>query len=341
MSEEELSQEGALFEHHRFVADPAQGPLRVDKFLLDRLSGISRNKIQEAAKGGFIKVNGNVVKSNYKIKPEEVVTVEFPEPQREFELIPEDIPLEILYEDDHLIVINKPTNMVVHPGFSNWTGTLVNALIFHFNNLPENTQHGLPRPGLIHRLDKNTSGVMVIGKTEQAMSHLSEQFAERTSERRYDALVWGRLEEPGTIEGHIGRSLKDRKNMDVFPDGEYGKHAVTHYKPLEQLQYLTLIECKLETGRTHQIRAHMKYKGNPLFGDDQYGGDKILKGTNFSKYKQFVENCFKMMPHQALHAKSLGFTHPHSGEWMQFETPRPEVFEELLERWRKYVNTYK
>ena len=336
-----MKPEEELFEHHRFVADPAQGPLRVDKFLLDRLSGISRNKIQEAAKGGYIKVDGNVVKSNYKIKPEEVVTVEFPEPQREFELIPEDIPLEILFEDDHLIVINKPTDMVVHPGFGNWTGTLVNALIFHFNNLPENTQHGLPRPGLIHRLDKNTSGVMVIGKTEQAMSHLSAQFAERTSERRYDALVWGRLEESGTIEGHIGRSYKDRKNMDVFPDGDYGKHAVTHYTPLEQLQYLTLIECKLETGRTHQIRTHLKYRGNPLFGDGQYGGDKVLKGTNFSKYKQFVENCFRMMPHQALHAKSLGFKHPHSGEWMQFETPRPAVFEELLERWRKYVNTYK
>ena len=337
---EELENDDQLFEHYRFTADPAQEALRVDKFLLDRVGGTSRNKIQEAAKEGYVKVNDQAVKSNYKVKPGDVVTVEFPNPVREVELLPEDIPLDILFEDDHVIVINKPAGLVVHPGHGNWSGTLVNALIFHFNNLPENTQHGIPRPGLVHRLDKNTSGVMVIGKTDQSLTHLSQQFFDRTSDRRYVALVWGRLEEPGTVEGHVGRSLQNRKVMTVFPDGEYGKHAVTHYKSLESFNYLTLVECKLETGSTHQIRAHMKHIGHPLFGDVEYGGDKVLKGTHFSKYKQFVENGFKLVPHQALHAKSLAFDHPVTGERLTFEVPLPESLVELLERWRKYINTY-
>lgn len=329
-----------LFEHFRFEADPAQAPLRIDKFLMDRVANTSRNKIQEAAKDGYILVNGVVVKSNYKVKPNDIITVEFPNPVQEYELIPEDIPLDILYEDDHLIVVNKKAGMVVHPGHGNRTGTLVNALVYHFKGLPENTQYGIPRHGLIHRLDKNTSGVMVIGKTEHALTHLSNQFFERTTDRKYNALVWGRVDDPGTVEGNIGRSLKDRKVMTVFPEGEYGKHAVTHYKPLEPLQYVTLVECKLETGRTHQIRAHMKHIGHPLFGDVEYGGNKILKGTTFTKYRQFVDNCFKIQPHQALHAKSLGFEHPFTGERMHFETEWPSAFMEVIEKWRNYLNSY-
>ncbi|MGB0423627.1 MAG: RluA family pseudouridine synthase [Flavobacteriales bacterium] len=329
-----------LFEHFRFEADPAQSALRIDKFLMDRVANTSRNKIQQAAKDGYILVNGAVVKSNYKVRPNDIITVEFPNPVQEYELIPEDIPLDILYEDDHLIVVNKAAGMVVHPGHGNRTGTLVNALIHHFKELPENTQFGIPRPGLIHRLDKNTSGVMVIGKTEHAMTHLSNQFFERSTERRYNALVWGRVDEGGRVEGHIGRSYKDRKIMSVFPEGEQGKHAVTHYSPLEPLTYVSLIECKLETGRTHQIRAHMKYVGHPLFGDVEYGGNKILKGTTFSRYRQFVENCFKIQPHQALHAKSLGFEHPETGERMTFETEWPSAFTEVIEKWRNYLNSY-
>jgi 23S rRNA pseudouridine1911/1915/1917 synthase len=330
-----------LYEHHRIIADKAQGVLRIDKFLIDRLPNASRNKIQDATRDGYILVNGEQVKPNYKVKPMDVITVELPTPVREFELVPEDIPLDIMYEDDHVIVLNKAAGMVVHPGFGNYSGTLVNALAFHFEQLPANTQHGIPRPGLVHRLDKNTSGVMVIGKTEAALTHLSKQFYDRTTDRRYNALVWGRVEEEGSVEGNIGRSYKDRKIMSVFEDGEHGKHAVTHYTPLEGLQYLTLIECKLETGRTHQIRAHMKHIGHPLFGDAEYGGDKILKGTTFTRYRQFVENCFKIQPHQALHAKSLGFDHPETGERMHFDSEWPEAFQEVVEKWRHYLRHQK
>lgn len=343
MSEEELSPEEEFqdgdesFEHHRIETDGGQKPIRIDKFLMDRIPNTSRNKLQDAAKNGYIKVDGTPVKSNYKVKPNEVITVEMPYPVREIELIPQDIPLDIVYEDDTCIVINKQAGIVVHPGYGNYSGTLVNGLIHHFNQLPENTQHGIQRPGLVHRLDKLTTGLMVIAKTEDALVDLSRQFYERTTERRYNALVWGDVREDGTIEGNLGRSLKNRKVMDVFPEGDHGKHAVTHYKVLENFGYVTLVECKLETGRTHQIRAHMKYIGHPLFGDPEYGGDKILKGTSFSKYRQFVDNCFKICPRQALHARTLGFTHPVTGERLQFDSELPEDMKELLAKWEHYI----
>ena len=283
---EEINEDDELFEHHQIEADPGQQPLRIDKFLMDRLPNVSRSKIQTAAKNGFVKVNGQNVKSNFKIKANDVITVEFPYPKPEYELLPEDIPLDIVYEDDQVLVINKEAGMVVHPGHGNRSGTLVNALIHHFDNLPQNTQHGVERPGLVHRLDKNTSGLMVIAKTEEALTHLSKQFFDRTSERRYWALVWGDVDEEGTIEGYIGRSFKDRKVMDIFDDESFGKRAVTHFKPIRNYHYVTLVECKLETGRTHQIRAHFKHIKHPLFADKEYGGDKILRGTTFSKYKQ-------------------------------------------------------
>tara|TARA_B100000768_G_scaffold130830_1_gene121513 strand:+ start:2359 stop:3381 length:1023 start_codon:yes stop_codon:yes gene_type:complete len=335
MSEEvELDE---LFEHHKVIADKGQDPLRVDKFLLNRLEGTSRNKLQQAALQGFIHVNGIKVKSNYKVKPDDVVTVMFTNPPRELELIPEDIPLKIVYEDDDLLVLNKEAGMVVHPGFGNYTGTLVNALVYHFKNLPLNGDDAT-RPGLVHRIDKNTTGLMVIAKTEDALRSLSKQFFDRTIDRRYNALVWGELDdEEGTIEGNIGRSLKNRKVMTVFPEAEFGKHAVTHYKVLERFGYISLVECKLETGRTHQIRVHFQHIKHPLFNDFEYGGDRILKGTTFSKYKQFVENCFKIIPRQSLHAKSLAFTHPRTGEWMEFTSELPSDMTEVISKWRNYA----
>jgi 23S rRNA pseudouridine1911/1915/1917 synthase len=335
MSEEvELDE---LFEHHKVIADKGQDPLRVDKFLLNRLEGTSRNKLQQAALQGFIHVNGIKVKSNYKVKPDDVVTVMFTNPPRELELIPEDIPLNIVYEDDDLLVLNKKAGMVVHPGFGNYTGTLVNALVYHFKNLPLNGDDAT-RPGLVHRIDKNTTGLMVIAKTEDALRSLSKQFFDRTIDRRYNALVWGELDdEQGTIEGNIGRSLKNRKVMTVFPEAEFGKHAVTHYKVLERFGYISLVECKLETGRTHQIRVHFQHIKHPLFNDFEYGGDRILKGTTFSKYKQFVENCFKIIPRQSLHAKSLAFTHPRTGEWMEFTSELPSDMTEVISKWRNYA----
>jgi 23S rRNA pseudouridine1911/1915/1917 synthase len=315
-----------LFEH-----------LRVDKFLLNRLEGTSRNKLQQAALQGFIHVNGVKVKSNYKVKPDDVVTVMFSKPPRELELIPEDIPLNIVYEDEDLLVINKEAGMVVHPGFGNYTGTLVNALVYHFENLPLNGDDAT-RPGLVHRIDKNTTGLMVIAKNEKALQSLSKQFYDRTIDRRYNALVWGELEsEQGSIEGNIGRSLKNRKVMSVFPDGEFGKHAKTHYKVIERFGYISLVECKLETGRTHQIRVHFQHIKHPLFNDFDYGGDKILKGTTFSKYKQFIENCFKIIPRQSLHAKSLAFTHPKTGQWMEFQSELPNDMAEVISKWRNYA----
>ncbi|MFN0030711.1 MAG: RluA family pseudouridine synthase [Flavobacteriales bacterium] len=336
VEEQGMDNDDDLFEHHRVVADKGQGLMRIDKFLCDRLEKTSRTRIQDACNNEFVRVNGNVAKSSYKIKPLDVVTIELPYPVRELELIPENIPIEILYEDDELIILNKAANMVVHPGHGNYTGTLVNALIYHFQHLPVRSD---THPGLVHRLDKNTTGVMVIAKTEKALAHLSKQFFDRTIERRYVALVWGDMAEDGTVEANTGRSLRDRKIFMAYPGGEHGKHAVTHYKVLERLGYVTLVECKLETGRTHQIRVHMKHIGHTLFGDFEYGGDQILKGTTFAKYRQFVQNCLALLPRQALHARSLGFHHPATGQWMQFENALPDDMSAVLERWRSYSQT--
>ncbi len=337
MNEEEVSIEDELFEHYNIIVDKGQALLRIDKFLSDRLPNSSRNKIQQAANSGNVMVNKIVVKPNYKVKPYDEISIVLPYPPRETELVPENIPLNIVYEDDEVLVLNKPSEMVVHPGYGNFSGTLVNALIYHFQNLP-NAVGNEGRPGLVHRLDKNTTGIMVIAKTEHALSHLSKQFFDRTSDRRYQALVWGDLkEDEGTIEGNIWRSHKNRKIMDVFPDGEIGKTAITNYKVLKRFGYLTLVEYKLDTGRTHQIRVHSKWIGHPLFGDHEYGGDKVLKGTTFSKYKQFVENCFQILPRQALHAKSLAFTHPKTGEWMQFDSELPKDMQTVIEKWERYL----
>ena len=323
-----------LYEHYRFTANDGQEPLRVDKFLMNFIENATRNKIQQAAKAGNILVNDVAVKSNYKVKPKDVVRVVLAHPPHENLLVAEDLPINIVYEDDDVIVVNKEPGMVVHPGHGNYTGTLVNGLIHHIENLPKNSNE---RPGLVHRIDKDTSGLLVVAKTEYAMAHLSKQFFDKTTERLYYALVWGSVEEDsGTIEGHIGRSLKDRMQMSVFPDGEFGKPAVTHYRVVERFTYVTLVECKLETGRTHQIRAHFKYIGHTLFNDERYGGDQILKGTTFTKYKQFVDNCFKVLPRQALHAKTLGFVHPTSGEVMQFNSEIPDDIQQCLEKWRRY-----
>jgi len=323
-----------LYEHHRIVADAGQNPLRVDKFLGNLLANTSRNKIQQAAAAGNIRVNDLKVKSNYKVKPEDVVQVVLSYPPREVELIPQDIPIPIVYQDKDVIVVHKPPGMVVHPGYGNFDGTLVNALLYQFQNLPGLNQE---RPGLVHRLDRDTSGIMVIAANEHAMAHLANQFFERTTERTYWAVVWGNVEEDsGTIIGNIGRSPKNRKIYQVYPEGDQGKHAVTHYRVLERLGYVTLVECKLETGRTHQIRVHMKYIGHTLFNDKEYGGDKILKGTTFTKYKQFVENCFDICPRQALHAKTLGFEHPKSGERLSFDSELPEDMKSLVDKWRNY-----
>ena len=329
-----------LFEHYRFEADKGQESLRVDKFLMNFIENASRNKIQQSARDGYVHVNGNPVKVNYKVKGGDIVTVEYKNPPREHELIPQDIPINIIYEDDDILIVNKEAGMVVHPGFGNWEGTLVNALAFHFKNLPNMGDD--TRPGLVHRIDKNTSGILIIAKNEKSMTVMGDKFANRDLNRRYLALVWGDMkEDDGTITGHIGRSLKNRKVMDVFPDGEFGKHAVTHWKVVERLGYTTLVECKLETGRTHQIRAHFKHIGHPLFNDEEYGGDRILKGTTFTKYKQFVQNCFKICDRQALHAKSLEFLHPITEKEMKFDSDLPEDFSILLDKWRKYATHQK
>lgn len=337
MIEEIIDDEGTLFEHYRYVVDKGQSAMRIDRWLFNKLENISRNKIQEAAEAGNILVNEKAVKSNYKVRPEDVVTIVFDYPPREIEIIAEDIPLDIVYEDDDLLIINKKPGMVVHPSYGHYSGTLVNALAFHLKNLPLFDGND-PRPGLVHRIDKNTSGIILIAKSEEAKTHLSKQFFDRTINRRYIALVWGNFnEKEGTVTGHIGRNLKNRKIMHVFPEGEYGKHAVTHYKVLEHFDYVSLIECKLETGRTHQIRAHMAYIKHPLFNDDEYGGDQILKGTTFTKYKQFVQNCFHILPRQALHAKSLEFIHPRTGETMFFDSELPADMAEAIEKWRNYI----
>lgn len=330
----EIEGEDEMHEHHRFEAGKGQQPLRVDKFLMNLIEGITRNKVQTAAEEGRILVNDLAVKSNYKVKPLDVVSVVFQHPSYQQLLVPEDIPIDIVYEDDQLLVVNKPVGMVVHPGHGNYSGTLVNALAFHFENLPMNSSE---RPGLVHRIDKDTSGLLVVAKTDLAMDYLTKQFAAKTSEREYVALVWGNIEEDeGTIEGNIDRHETNRMQMAVYPDGEKGKPAVTHFKVLERFGYVTLISCNLETGRTHQIRAHLKYIGHTLFNDERYGGNMILKGTTFTKYKQFVDNCFKVLPRQALHAKTLGFEHPITKEFMRFNTEVPEDIMACVEKWRVY-----
>ncbi|MCE2773051.1 MAG: RluA family pseudouridine synthase [Bacteroidetes bacterium] len=332
----EKDSEQELFEHHRFTVDPGQDLLRIDKYLQYKLSGISRTKIQAAADAGNIVVNDKPVKPSYNVKPKDVIAILLPHPPKVFELIAEPIPLNIIYEDDALLIVNKPPGLVVHPGYNNFTGTLVNGLLYHFEHLPN--KNGDDRPGLVHRIDKDTSGLLVIAKTEFALAHLAKQFYDRTNDRRYYAVVWGDFEqEEGTITCNVGRSLRDRKVMDVFPDGDNGKHAVTHWRVIERFGYVTLIECKLETGRTHQIRIHMKSIGHPLFNDSSYGGNRIVKGTSFTKYKQFIDNCFDLCPRQALHAKTLGIKHPTTGHWMEFTSELPDDMQALLEKWRNYA----
>lgn len=337
---EELNDESAeqeLFEHHRIVIDPGQQQVRIDKFLQNRLGGqISRTKIQAGAEAGNLLVNDKPVKSSYKIKPRDVITVLLPHPPKENYLVPEEMPLDIMYEDDEIILLNKQSGLVVHPGHGNLTGTLVNGLLWHFQHLPKADSD--LRPGLVHRLDKDTTGVMVIAKSEYSLAFLARQFFERTNDRKYLALVWGDFEtDSGTITGHLGRSAKDRRVQEVFPDGDQGRHAVTHWKVVERFGYVTLVECKLETGRTHQIRAHMKYIGHPLFNDAMYGGDVIRKGPSYSKYKQFVDNCFALCPRQALHARLLTIQHPITKEWMEFNSELPSDMQAVIEKWRGYV----
>jgi 23S rRNA pseudouridine1911/1915/1917 synthase len=335
MAEENFAEEEKeLFEHHRFVADPGQTLIRIDKFLTDRLSGVSRSKIQAAADANAILVDSKPVKSSYKVKGGDVITVVMPEPPHVFELIAEDIPLNIVFEDDDLMVINKEAGMVVHPGHGNYTGTMLNALLYYLKDDPDS------QPLLVHRIDKDTSGILVVAKNEMSQVALSKYFYDHDIQRKYWALVWGDFDgDEGTIEGNIGRNLRNRLMMDVYPDGSQGRTAVTHYKVIERFRYVTLIECQLETGRTHQIRAHLKYIGHPLFNDALYGGDAVLKGTTFTKYKQFVSNCFQMIPRQALHAKSLGFIHPANGQFIFFDSELPDDMSSVLEKWRKYTQT--
>lgn len=341
VEEIEVNEQEELYEHHRIVVDRGQSLLRIDKFLMNRLLNVSRNRIQNAADAGSILVNDKAAKPSYKVKPADVISIVLAHPPRDIELYADNIPLNIVYEDHDLVIVNKAAGMVVHPAYGNYRNTLVNALAFHFNPSLEGKAIKTDniRPGLAHRIDKNTSGLMVIAKNETSMTHLAKQFYDRTIERRYIALVWGNFEEEeGTITGNVGRNLKDRKVMDVFPEGDYGKHAVTHFKVVEKFNYVTVVECKLETGRTHQIRVHFKHIKHPLFGDAEYGGDKILKGTTFAKYKQFVQNCLELLPRQALHAKSLGFIHPSTGKKMFFESELPDDMMQVLERWRSYTS---
>ena len=334
--ENEELEEG-LYEHYRLTVDPGQTALRIDKFLSNRIENASRSRIQAAADAGNILANNKPVKPNYKVKPNDEIVIVMNYPRRELKIIPEDIPLDIIYEDDQLIIINKPPGLVVHPGHGNYSGTLVNALAFYFKDLPLFNSKD-PRPGLVHRIDKDTSGLMVVAKTELAKNKLALQFFEKTTVRRYQALVWGNVkDDEGTVTGNIGRSLKNRQIFTVFPEGDFGKHAVTHYKVLKRIGYVTLVECRLETGRTHQIRVHMKHINHPIFNDWNYGGDKILRGTTFSKYRQFVQNCFKVLPRQALHAKTLGFIHPSTGEKMLFESELPNDLATAIEKWENYI----
>jgi 23S rRNA pseudouridine1911/1915/1917 synthase len=348
MVDEEIEleeQQQELYEHHRITVNRGQATLRIDRYLQMRLEGISRNKVQAAVKAGCVRVNDREVKSNYKVKPLDVVTVLLPEPPHEFELLPEKVDFPIVYEDSEVLVVDKPAGLVVHPGVGNWTGTLVNGLLYYLNGGATTADECAVKPYLVHRIDKDTSGLLLVAKTEEAQVALARQFFYHTIERKYNALVWGDFEEDrGTIEGNLGRSLKDRRVMCVYPHEEgvpeeeqKGKHAVTHWKVLERFGYVTLVECVLETGRTHQIRAHMRHIGHPLFSDASYGGDAIVKGTTFTRYRQFVENCFEVCPRQALHARVLGFEHPADGRHMHFESPLPPDMEQLLDRWRNYT----
>lgn len=340
INEEELvgQEEQDLYEHLNVTVDKGQSLLRIDKFLMHKIENASRNRIQGTIEAGNVLVNGKSIKASYKVKPLDVISMVLPHPPRDTEVYPEDIPLNIVYEDDDVLIVNKPAGMVVHPGYNNYTGTLVNALVYHFQHLPH-----LPgndgRPGLVHRIDKDTSGLLLISKNERSMAWLARQFYEHSIARKYVALVWGDLAEDGTVTGYIGRSLKDRRVMDIYDSEEKGKWSVTHYKILRRFGYVTLIECQLETGRTHQIRAHMKHIGHPLFNDAIYGGDKILAGTVFTKYKQYVNNAFDLMPRQALHAKSLGFIHPTTRQFTHFESDLPADFEAVLEKWSNYIQT--
>ena len=332
MQDFELNDE--LYEHFSFNVDKGQEPLRIDKFLMNRIENASRNKIQLAAKNGSIKVNNISVKQNYRVKPRDEIKVMFSYPPFENLLKPEKINFQIIYEDRDLLVVNKPPNLVVHPGHGNYSGTLLNGILHHVKDLPENNSG---RPGLVHRIDKDTSGLLVVAKSEIAMRNLSEQFFLKQTKRNYIALVWGSFnDKSGTINNYIGRDKKNRMIMSISDDKDFGKNAITHYKVLENFNYVSLIECRLETGRTHQIRAHMKYLGNPIFNDERYGGNKIVKGTIFTKYKQFVENCFKLLPRQALHAKSIGFNHPRSNKIMSFESELPNDIQLCLEKWKNY-----
>ena len=327
-----------LYEHFRVVVDKGQSQVRVDKYLFERLVNSSRNRIQKAADASLIMANGKPVKSSYKVKPCDVLTVMMDRPRYDNDIIPEDIPLDIVYEDNDLMVVNKPAGLVVHPGCGNYHGTLVNAIAWHLKDNPRYDPND-PQVGLVHRIDKDTSGLLVVAKTPDAKTHLGLQFYNKTTKRKYNALVWGIVENnEGTIEGNIGRNPKDRMQMAVLSDPAQGKHAVTHYRVLERLGYVTLVECVLETGRTHQIRVHMKHIGHTLFNDERYGGNEILKGTHFSKYKQFVNNCFETCPRQALHAMTLGFVHPRTGEEMFFTSPLPEDMTNLIDKWRNYIS---
>lgn len=330
-------EEADLFEHYNIKVDKGQGLLRIDKFLMLRVMHASRNRIQNAIDAGNVLVNNNIIKASYRVKPADEISIVLPQPPRDVTVYPENIALEIVYEDEDVLLVNKAAGMVVHPGFGNWSGTLVNALAYHVNgNLPQ-LPGNVNRPGLVHRIDKDTSGLLLISKNERAMTYLAKQFYNHTITRKYIALVWGDVKTDGSVSGYIGRSAKDRRVMDVYNDAEKGKWSLTHYTVLERFNYVTLIACELETGRTHQIRAHLKHIGHPLFADTAYGGDKIRKGTVFAKYKTFVENCFDLMPRQALHAKSLGFTHPTSKQNIYFETNLPNDFLAVIDKWRNYV----
>lgn len=338
MADEEQIEQQELYEHFRFRVDPGQSLLRIDKYLTDRIENASRTRVQNAANAGNILANNMPVKPNYRVKPGDLIQVVLPTPPREIELIPENIPISIVYEDEDVLVVNKEPGMVVHPGYGNYTGTLVNALMWHFRDLPLFST-GEARPGLVHRIDKNTSGLLVIAKNEYALNRLSKQFFDRTTDRKYNALVWGTPDpKEGTITGNVGRNLKDRKIMQVFEDGSDGKNAITHYRVLEDFGYISLIECKLETGRTHQIRIHFSHIKHPLFNDVEYGGDQILKGTTFTKYQQFIKNCFKILPRQALHAKSLSFDHPVTGKRLSFDSVLPDDMMQVIDKWRKYIS---
>jgi 23S rRNA pseudouridine1911/1915/1917 synthase len=336
--EQNIQEEQELYENYRVVVDKGQSLLRIDKYLVDRIEGASRNKIQLAIKADCVKVNDKTVKVNYRVKPGDLIQVFLTTEPREIEIIPQNIPIDIVYEDEDVIVVNKPASMVVHPGYGNYTSTLLNALTYHF----QQNESDEVKPLLVHRIDKDTTGLLLVAKNEYAQTFLAKQFFDHTTERKYTALVWGDLkEEEGTIEGNIGRSLKDRKVMAVFPDGDYGKTAITHWKVLKRFGYVTLVECQLETGRTHQIRAHMRYVGHPLFADATYGGDQILKGTTFSKYKQFINNCFQIISRQALHATTIGFFHPTKLERMNFSSTLPQDMKDVIEKWEAYTTANK